>query len=141
MLLFDDSKKLEKALGEEAAAVIAHVAAFSRRQPCSWPLWPFCDSADTPYKYASGITVSSPTRGTGRSYRHISPPDPRVTPEIVSSTKMAPNMLSALVNGTSRWRLMYMEKQPAGQFNIKYQYGQNGLMSRKNRSFPGVALA
>ena len=25
MLLFDDSKKLEKALGEEAAAVIAHV--------------------------------------------------------------------------------------------------------------------
>ena len=25
MLLFDDSKKLEKALGEEAAAVLAHV--------------------------------------------------------------------------------------------------------------------
>jgi hypothetical protein len=25
MLLFDDSKKLEKALGEEAAAVIAHI--------------------------------------------------------------------------------------------------------------------
>ena len=52
MLLFDDSKKLEKALGEEAAAVIAHIfekaddkwrhelAAFLPRRPCSWLSWP-----------------------------------------------------------------------------------------------------